>query len=548
MKKNKILVVLFIIFLLSLPSAFGYWSNYSNPQPVKSKDFAIRIGRWYREVDDFDEGDSTDVTPGENYVPGKPYDKGSVVLGPDGILYEILIEIEQGEKIDFERPNKDWTKPMVWAEDTIHYRWYHRYSYGDYVWFNGYIYKYVSLNPHKPNTLSEKTPGSGSWEYAPYAPSNVWVRTKVYMEGDIVSYSKATQNKFKQYICIKNFSVEEHPDKSAEYWEELDENAQLSVNSETLETESLMDFEMDKDFRPEDNVLGNSLENEFKSLDDYLEQSQSLEDEINDTKDDLLEDIPDLGYWEEIFGPNWSWEEDQWFPDDSSEEEKEEVSDQPLEDESLPDDSKLEENSEEEKEEPEEQDETAGNDLENSDQDGLEEGEDSTDSPADSVEEENVDSENIDQEEDSEEDLEEEPEENIEDTNYNPDSNLEEGENPEENLEEDSEENPQEDPTGESNSSIEEEEAEDQDQADQTDKTNDSEQVNVKKAELKNLLTNLERKYGNFLEEHKALIGQARNLLTEENPNLEGLQQIINQLNKILNEFEFQESNETTNP
>ncbi|MDO5018609.1 MAG: hypothetical protein Q4E02_04850 [Lagierella massiliensis] len=294
MKKIRNFIFLSVICVLSLPSAFGYWKGSYASASKKSEPCIIQIGIWYVEQDPFKTGDDPTVIPGENYVPDKPYSPNDVILGPDGNFHEILVDVPEGTEIDFDNPNTNIFSPMVWTEDTKYYRWFHHYTKGDFVWFNGFLYRYKYNINHNPNTIDQKSPGEDNnnrrWEYMPNAPTDMWIRTKVYMVGDVVSYGVNGQAPYLQYVCIKDYSANDHPVASPIYWKLVEETPEPSETSKI----SLENKEKDKDkdlkiLNDESNIEENS-EAETIDKNEIVDKSEKI---VNDnlSKINLKEEI-----------------------------------------------------------------------------------------------------------------------------------------------------------------------------------------------------------------------------------------------------------------
>ncbi|MDO5302100.1 MAG: hypothetical protein Q4E76_06345 [Tissierellia bacterium] len=343
MKQIRNFIWLLILFSVAIPTAHGFWEGSHGPSSAKIHPHSLQIGQWYRGADSFKPGDSTDVTPGEDYIPGKPYTPGDVIMGPDGSLHEILVDIPQNTVLDFNRPNPDWTKPMEWTDDTPDYRWFHHYDRGDYVWYRGELYKYVYGIRHNPNTETQKSPGDTvtlkRWEEAPDAPADMWIRTKVYMAGDVVSYSQNGRAPFRKYIAIKDYTSGDRPSNVQNSWRYTGEvvQQQAAPEEELLELEKMEEILGLKELarEPEAAALREKFLQGKMDLKEYLEKLQALQDEIQKEEPHSLEEEVQGGAQEEESAkeePPAEEESQEEAPTPAPEEEKTEEGQTPPED------------------------------------------------------------------------------------------------------------------------------------------------------------------------------------------------------------------------
>ncbi|MDO5037609.1 MAG: hypothetical protein Q4E37_04825 [Tissierellia bacterium] len=187
---------LFLLFLWSLPQIYGYWGGVLDPDRKRLREEAILIGRWY-----FNDPKDTDAPEVIIFDPKNPpketIESGTVIIyqNPDGTttLYTARVNINPKDP-DFDptKPNKDFLRPMKYAEDTKEYRSFHHYRRQDYTWHKGKLYQWLPLTGHNPNTVTQIEPGTNPsyWkEIDPKTqPENLWFRHVVYMAGEKVSY------------------------------------------------------------------------------------------------------------------------------------------------------------------------------------------------------------------------------------------------------------------------------------------------------------------------------------------------------------------------
>lgn len=182
--------------------AYAYFGGLRPVDPDLNSGGVVVIGQWY-QADPEDTQPPKIVTFDPKNPPTFPLKRGDIVLvrdenGETTGIYIVLGDVAPNQpNFDPTKPNNDWARPMSYAEDTRDYRWYHHYMRGDYVLYEGKLYRWNGIVNHNPNTVSQVRPGeSNYWQPAslPAGVSDVkdlWYRHKIYLVGERVWYQGA---------------------------------------------------------------------------------------------------------------------------------------------------------------------------------------------------------------------------------------------------------------------------------------------------------------------------------------------------------------------
>lgn len=202
-KKNIVLTIILLFFLLSTVPVFAYW-EMTYQQSAVTKTGNVQIGTFlYGNM--------------KPYSPTETYSKGDLVM-KNGTIYIADITIYPSDEYhDPEITNTNAFKAMRYRESSNLYVRYNRYLPSDYVVYGGKTYQLIPPNYHDPNTLRQISPGDSEqkvWKEVSDTVLNTWYRYKVYYRGDKINYNGI------DYICLEDECNQINPSNS-QYWQPI---------------------------------------------------------------------------------------------------------------------------------------------------------------------------------------------------------------------------------------------------------------------------------------------------------------------------------------
>lgn len=162
-----------IVILLTTVCVTAHWNGFNMPES-KEESLDLFVGRWIYgskiyNADSFIGKDDIIIKNGRLYIAEMDINKDDANHNPDN-------------------PNGSFWSSMRYSELTDEYRSFNYYESGDYVFYNGILYKRDAWYPHSPNTISAQNPVEGGWAVNTQfgEQAKPWFRYKVYFKGDFV--------------------------------------------------------------------------------------------------------------------------------------------------------------------------------------------------------------------------------------------------------------------------------------------------------------------------------------------------------------------------